>query len=76
MKEYITGLYGRFVFTIVRRKFKRTFETEFDLVAEITDTDNGNIELTDNDGMIYIVSKKKIKSFEAQIKPEYDICHV
>jgi len=68
--NYIKGLYGRFQFTIIKKKFGRTFKTPFDLYAEVTEVDNGNIWIIDNDDIPYLVSKKNIKSFEAEVKPE------
>ena len=68
--NYIKGLYGRFQFTIIKKKFGRTFKTPFDLYAEVTEVDNGNILIKDNDDLEFIVAKKNIKSFEPEAKPE------
>lgn len=68
--NYIKGLYGKFQFEIVKKKFNRTFKTSFDLYAEVTEVDNGNILIRDNDDLEFIVAKKNIKIFEPCEKPE------
>jgi len=68
MNELIIGDYGRFRFTISNKKHK--IAMGFNLVGCVTDVDKLNIEITDNDDIIYIVKKKNIISFEPMKQPK------
>ena len=66
MTELQLNDYGRFHFFYK----KKGIVVVLNLVGCITDTDKLNIEITDNDDIIYIVKKKNIISFEPMKQPE------
>jgi len=69
------GDYGEFSFTIrKKRKYPlpddKYIETVFILVGEVTDTDRGNIEIKDNDGLFYIVERNRLRYYEKMKRHE------
>ena len=63
MSNYIVGLYGLIEFTAVKKKHGKTYENYFELMAEIIEVDNGNMLIRDNDDIVYLVEKKRVKQF-------------
>lgn len=71
MNEYNIGDYGRYSFTI-KKKRKHPIPgdsyiiTGFDLCGTIVEADERNVIIQDNDDLIYLVAKKNIRSFQAE----------
>jgi len=68
MTELQLNDYGRFRFTISNKKHK--IAMGFNLVGCITDVDKYRVEITDNDGLLYMPKKSDVTLFEPMEKPE------
>jgi hypothetical protein len=65
IEQYNIGDFGEFKFIEIRKKKKKWFK----LFAEVTSIESRIVELTDNDGFLYLPYKKDIESFHKAKKP-------
>jgi len=64
-EKYKLGSFGRFIFTIRKKRGLGYYDTPFDIEgAMIIEVDDRNILLQGTDGISYLVTKSRIKHFE------------
>lgn len=69
MNKYQVGDFGYFDFSIKKKdKYGKYVITPFQLYATIKVVEEKNIEIKDNDGYPYIITKTKIKEFRKEVR--------
>jgi hypothetical protein len=70
LKKLIPGDYGRFHFTLQKKKHLQAMG--FDLMAMVVETDPKYLLLRDNDGIEYLPKRSDIDVFEKSEKYEFN----
>ena len=65
--KYVVGDFGYFDFSIRKKDKYDNFQTTYyQLWATVTQVEERNIEIVDNDGFPYIITKRRIKVYNKE----------